>query len=93
MQAILDEVCLARQYPLRSPQREDLAFRLIALYHYMWIAPLLVLLFAARSLQKARGRNFKLRHYPFLHYVGFRYLEGRKHHDQRGPGFGATASI
>ena len=32
MQAILDEVCLARQYPLGSPQREDLAFRLIALY-------------------------------------------------------------
>ena len=32
MQAILDEVCLTRGYARGSPQREDLAYRLIAFY-------------------------------------------------------------
>jgi hypothetical protein len=32
MQAILDEVCHERGFARGSPQREDIAFRLIALY-------------------------------------------------------------
>ena len=55
MQAILDEVCLARQYPLGSPQREDLAFRLIALYQ-------------AGARDEARLKNVLIRRrYPGQH--------------------------
>ena len=32
MQAILDEVCLERGFARGSPQREDIAYRLISLY-------------------------------------------------------------